>query len=229
MKKLFAFLAAALLAVPAFSQVEDLDLTLAQSNDEVVSFEMVDHIGYGFNIAQSDAFEPKTGSHFFVNVFNLNIRPAENFGISIGADYVFNTIRSEKSAFFVDENKKVQAIDFGDMVGSKAKKMRSNIEYSSFSFPVLLKGLFGDFHIGAGAEAVLNFGGHTYTSYQEDNNKYEITQRKAKLNTFTFDAMAFISYNELGAFVKYYPKSSKVLAEGSVDYSYWTIGVVIGF
>lgn len=229
MKKLIAVLAAALLAVPAFSQVEDHDLTIAESNDGIVSFEMVDHIGYGFHIVKSDAFEPKGGSNFFVNVFNLNIRPAESFGIGIGVDYNFNTIRSKQAAFFVDDNKLVQAIDFGDVVGSKAEKMKSSIEYSSFSFPVLFKGLFGDFHIGIGAEAVLNFGGHTYTSYREDNSTFEITQRKAKLNTFTYDAMAFISMDELGAFVKYYPKSSKVLAEGSVDYSYWTIGIVVGF
>ena len=218
-----------MLAVPAFAQADERGLTIAESGDGVFSLEMVEHIGYGFNIVKSDAFEPNGGSDFFVNIFSLNILPAEQFGISIGADYNFNTIRSKKSAFFVDENKKVQAIDFGDMVGSKAEKMRSNIEYSSFSFPVLLKGLFGDFHIGAGAEAVLNFGGHTYTSYREDNNKYEVTQRKAKLNTFTYDAMAFISYDEVGAFVKYYPKSSKVLADGSVGYSFWTVGFVVGF
>ena len=51
---------------------------------------------------------------------------------------------------------------------------------------------------------------------------------KAKVNPFSYGIMATASYGSFGLYFKFYPKSSRILPEGSVDVSYTTLGIVLG-
>ena len=41
-------------------------------------------------------------------------------------------------------------------------------------------------------------------------------------------SQSITSWSDFGIFCKYYPKSSKILPDGSVDFSYWTLGLAFG-
>jgi hypothetical protein len=56
----------------------------------------------------------------------------------------------------------------------------------------------------------------------------DLIERKAKVNPFSYGLVATASYGVFGVYFKYYPKSSRLLPEGSVDLSYSTIGIVLG-
>ena len=221
MKKILAFLTAVLLAVPAFAQD---DHVIVSSKDGVVSLETVSHMGWGYHFVKSDDFKRAGSGQFFINLLNLGIRPAEAFGIGLGADFKFDYIGSRKDSFKLDADKKVQALPFPDTYD----KTRSEINVTSLSFPLLAKVYFGDWHVSLGAEADLNLWGHTYNFTKEANVRTRVTERKAKLETFSYGLIAAIQHNDFGIFCKYYPKSSKILPDGSVDFSYWTLGVAFG-
>ena len=91
----------------------------------------------------------------------------------------------------------------------------------------MVKGIFGIFELGAGAEARLNFAGSTSFSYRQDNRYVSVEERKAKLNLFNYDILAVFSMNDMGIYFKYYPKGSRFLPEGSVDFSWMTLGIVL--
>ena len=161
---------------------------------------------------------------FFINLLNLDIRPAEVFGLGLGVDAKFDYFASKKDSFYLDGDKKIQAMPFAEGYD----KTRSEINVTSLSFPLLAKVYFGDWHVSLGAEADLNLWGHTYNFTKEANVRTRVTERKAKLETFSYGLIAAIQHNDFGIFCKYYPKSSKILPDGSVDFSYWTLGLAFG-
>ena len=50
-----------------------------------------------------------------------------------------------------------------------------------------------------------------------------------EFNTFSYGLVATLGYDMLGVYFKYYPKTSRMLPEGSVDMNYMTIGVLFDF
>ena len=221
MKQILALLTAVLLAVPAFAQDDN---TIVSSKDGVVSLETVSHFGWGYHFVKSDDFKRAGSGQAFINFLNLDIRPAEVFGLGLGVDFKFDYIASKKDSFQLDAGKKIQAAPFPEGFD----KTRSEINLFSLSFPLLAKVYFGDWHVSLGAEADLNLWGHTYNFTKEANVRTRVTERKAKLETFSYGLVAAIQHNDFGIFCKYYPKSSKFLADGSVNFSYWTLGVAFG-
>ena len=221
MKQILALLTAVLLAVPAFAQDDN---TIVSSRDGKVSLETFSHFGWGYHFVKSDDFKRAGSGQAFINFLNLDIRPAEVFGLGLGVDFKFDYFASKKDSFYLDGDKKIQAMPFAEGYD----KTRSEINLFSLSFPLLAKVYFGDWHVSLGAEADLNLWGHTYNYTKLDNVKTRVTERKAKVNTFSYGLVAAIQHNDFGIFCKYYPKSSKFLADGSVNFSYWTLGVAFG-
>ena len=221
MKKILALLAATLLATSAFAQDDNV---IVSSKDGVVSLETVSHFGWGYHFVKSDDFKRAGAGQFFINLLNLDIRPAEVFGLGLGVDAKFDYFASKKDSFYLDGDKKIQAMPFAEGYD----KTRSEINVTSLSFPLLAKVYFGDWHVSLGAEADLNLWGHTYNFTKEANVRTRVTERKAKLETFSYGLIAAIQHNDFGIFCKYYPKSSKILPDGSVDFSYCTLGLAIG-
>ena len=56
-----------------------------------------------------------------------------------------------------------------------------------------------------------------------------MTETKAAINRFTYGFFATLGVNDGCFFFKYYPKSSPLLPDGSVDLSFMTVGVAFGF
>ena len=221
MKRILILFSTLLLAYPSFAQSE---LSIASSSDKKISLEMLSHVGYGWHFVKSDDFRKAGSGEFFFNILNLDIRPAEVFGLSLGADLEFNSFDSKKDMFFLNEDKKVLALPFVDGFD----KTRSEIHTTSFNFPLLATFYFNDFHVGFGAEGTLNTGGYTHTYTKQGYVTDRHNENKAKVNRFSYGLTAFLSYDNLGVYFKFYPKSSKVLPDGSVNFSFWTLGVAFG-
>lgn len=227
MKKLVMLALAALVAIPVFAQVEKEPIYSSPGGN--FKFDVLDHVGFGFNATKSTDFKPRFCGDVFANIFEVGVYPVEVLGLELGVDVEYNVFSSKESAFVLADNK-IHAVDFNTLgLGSSFNRKRSDFGVFSLGAPLLLKGIFGKFRIGAGAEAFWNITGGTYAFLRQDNRDVTYTERKAKVNPFSYAILGTISYNGVGLFVKYYPKSSHLLPEGSVDLSYTTIGFALGF
>lgn len=226
MKKLVMLAIAALVAIPVFAQYEK-EPVYASSNGKAM-FDVFDHIGFGYNAVQSADYKPGFASDFFLNVLKVGLYPVESLGLELGVDLEFNNFSSKESAFKL-QNDKVDAVSFEalELLSGNFDRKRGNFAVFSLGAPVLVKGIFGKIQIGAGAEAFWNITGTTSAFLRQGNRDVTYSERKAKVNPFSYAIMGTISYDEFGLFVKYYPKSSRLLPEGSVDLGYTTIGIAI--
>ena len=226
MKRFFLLFALAITAAaaPAFADDDDV---LYTSPDGKVTFDMFHHIGYGYHIVNSSDFKSNWSSEFFLNVVKVGVYPTGNLGIELGVDLDFNNFNSKGSAFIQDSGQLIQAVDFLAVETGNLQKPRGGFNTFGLSAPLLVKGIFGDFQLGVGAVATLNLTGDTYYHFRQDNRRTEISERKAKVNPFTYGILALLSYDDLGLYFKYYPKSSRLLPEGSVDLGFMTVGISI--
>lgn len=233
MKKILIIAITALITFPAFAQ-DYSDDRVYTSEDGRFAFDLLSHIGYGYNIISSDSFNPSWSGEFFLNLAKGGFYPVENLGFELGIDIKFSDFSSKQAAFMLNSDRLVQAIDFSRLESlgiaptSALERFRSSFDVFSISFPVLAKGIFGDFQLGLGVDASLNVSGNTDYNYRVRNRRYQVSEDDAKLNVFTYGLMAAVSYSDFGIYVKYYPESSKLLPAGSMDLNYLTIGIVLG-
>lgn len=220
---------AALIALPGFAQDEDFDNVVYRSADDVVRFEVLSHIGYGYHILNSNDFRSRMSDEYILNLFNFGLYPIDALGIELGVDLAFNDFASNSHAFFLDPEHRVQAIEFSELVTGTLDRHYGSADVFSLNAPLLLKLRAGDFWIGGGAVGSLNLMGRTEYAYRQDNRRVEVSERRAKVNTFSYGLVATLGYDMLGLYFKYYPKTSRMLPEGSVDMSYMTIGVLFDF
>lgn len=193
-----------------------------------VTFDAISHFGFGYNMVKTDAFKPAFSSEFFMNILELDLLPTEHFGIDLGVDLDWNNIGSKESAFLQNNDHLIKPIDFSEVQTGSLTKPRGGINVFSLTAPLRLKLIFGDFAIGAGAEASYNVAASNYYYFRQDNRRVDVTETKAKVNPFSYDILAFFSYDELGVYFKYRPKGVRVLPEGGVDFSFMTVGIHIG-
>ena len=227
MKKLVMLALAALVAIPVFAQ-DDEDNRVYTASSGKAFIEIFDHIGYGYNFVQSNDFTPSWSGEFVFNVLKFGLRPAEVLGIDLGVDFTWSTFDSKKDAF-LQSNQLIKVGDYSHYVEGTVDNKRNGFEVLSLTAPLVVKGIFDKFVIGAGAFASWNITGQTFCSYRQENVHADLYEVKAKVNPFTYGFLATVAYDDFGVYFKYYPKSSKLLAEGSVDLSYLTLGLVIGF
>ena len=224
MKKLVILIVTALLAVPGFAQIEPV----YTSSDGKAAFDVLGHIGYGYNITKSDDFKPGWCSDFFLNILKFQLFPTEHLGFELGVDLQVNDFNTKDKAF-VQRDGLIKTADFSTLetLGGVDKK-RSDFTIVSFGAPVLLRLKFEKVGFGVGAVASWNVGGGNSYWVEKGNRTMTINESKAKVNPFSYGIVATASYGAFGVYFKYYPKSSRILPEGSVDLSYSTVGIVLG-
>ena len=224
MKKLVILVVTALLAVPGFAQIEPV----YTSSDGRAMFDIANHIGYGYHITKSNDFKPSWCDEFFVNIVKFGFYPVESCELELGVDlhvYDFNT----KEKAFVQRDGVIKVADFSTLetLGGVDRK-RSDFTTVGLGAPVLVKAKFDKVGLGVGAVASWNFAGSNSYWIEKGNRSLTVTETKAKVNPFSYGIMATASYGVFGVYFKYYPKSSRLLPDGSVDLSYTTVGIVLG-
>ncbi|MBO4917932.1 MAG: hypothetical protein J5374_08660 [Bacteroidales bacterium] len=197
------------------------------SAQAVSSFEALSHIGFGYNAVKTSDFNPSASGEFFVNIASLKVYPVEAFGIEIGVDYKTVDFTSKEDAFYLD-NKIVKAMPFKEKFPNidSSKKSFSRFRTNTFSAPVTLNIAAGSVKIGGGAEANYNLPGRVKDKYFVDGKKNKDIDKGAQFNKFNYNFLGYLIYDDTGIYVRYYPKSSRLMPEGGVDVSYFTIGVV---
>ena len=227
MKKLVMLALAALVAIPVFAQDgESTRIYTAPSGNAYI--DLFSHMGYGYHFVSSNDYTPGWSGEFVFNVVKFGLRPADVLGIDLSVDFGWNTFDSKKDAF-LQTNQLIIVGDYSHYVEGTIDKKNSGFEVFNLSAPLVVKGIFGKFSIGAGAFANWNIAADTYCHYRQNNVRGDLYEVKAKVNPFTYGFLATVSYDGFGVYFKYYPKSAKLLPEGSVDLSYMTLGLSIGF
>jgi hypothetical protein len=227
MKKLVMLALAALVAIPVFAQDEGENRLYTASNGKAF-IEILDQIGYGYHFVKSTEYTPAWSGEFFMNLVKFGLRPAEVLGIDLGIDMFWSNFNSTTNAFW-QHNQLINVVDFDHYVTGSIEKKNSGFDVFGLTAPLVVKGIFDKFEIGAGAFASWNITGSTYCRFRQDNVRAQIDEVKAKVNPFTYGFLATVTYDDFGVYFKYCPKSSKLLPEGSVDLSYMTLGLVLGF
>lgn len=244
MKKLVIVALAAAVSFGAFAQesgkdkldrleesVISGDVLKISSENEVVSVKFLDHIGWGANIASSNDFKPwngKSGNWFF-NIVGLQIAPASWFDFNIGIDFGGQYFASRDNVFSRNDAGKLVIAPFATVApGLELTKSRSSFRNLYFSAPVLLEFKADKFTFAAGAEAALNFAGSTRYEYDAGYRYQEGGTKGLEVNLFSWNVMAVVSYSKLGVFFKWRPASVQVF-QGTPQFTWWTIGGVLGF
>ena len=224
MKKLVILVVTALLAVPGFAQIEPV----YTSSDGRAMFDIANHIGYGYHITKSSDFKPSWCDEFFVNIVKFGFYPVESFGFELGVDLQVNDFNTKEKAF-VQRDGIIKTADFStiETLGGVDRK-RSDFTTVSLGAPVMLKAKIEKVGFGIGAVASWNFAGSNSYWVEKANRHMDLIEGKAKINPFSYGLVATASYGVFGVYFKYYPKSSRLLPEGSVDVSYTTLGIVLG-
>ena len=244
MKKILISILAFLTVVPAFAQsASSIDAILPEEigygdeEDRTVIFRSPDdkvlvygssHIGYGFHSLKSSDFLPGRSKEIFINMVKLGVYPADFLGLELSMDLEHNSFKSNNTFFFIDENSLVRQLETGMVVTGKVNKPISAFNYFTLNFPLLAKVRLGKMELGGGAEAGFNFAGRTWYRYSFDNRTIGVRDKGAKLNTFTYGFVGVLSYDGIAFFVKWYPKTSRILPEGSLDLNYMTLGLAFG-
>jgi len=233
MKKFAIILLSFVLAAPAFAQesTEDLYNDIYTTENGVFSFNIVDHVGWGYHFVKTEDFTPSYCGDYFINILAVKVRPTSFLTLKAGLDCEWNDFGSKKTRFYRDEDDHtVQATDFSGLLdlNSGLQRTRSYFGVYSFSVPVLAKLNFGKFEIGGGAEMNFNVGSETSYSYERDDTRSTHVTNNIKLNTFTYNFVAMVGFDGIDIFAKFYPKASRPLAAGSITYNYMTFGVAFG-
>ena len=228
MKKLVMLALAALVAIPVFAQDEESNRIYTAPSGKAY-IDLFSHMGYGYHFVNSNDFKPSWSGELFANLVKFGLRPAEVLGIDLSIDIAWNHFNSKTNSFYQSSQLIKAAPDFSHYVTGTIDRKQSGFSVYSLTAPLVVKGIFDKFAIGAGAFASWNIAGQTFCSYRQENVHADIYEDKAKVNPFTYGFLATISYDSFGVFFKYYPKSAKLLPEGSVDLSYMTLGLSVGF
>ena len=226
MKKLFPIALAALLSAPVFAQ-ESTSCPPSSSDRHVLSVGGLSHWGWGYSFVQSNEFKPAGSGEFFLNVLDVKLYPVEEFGLELGLDCKWTYTGSKENMFRQNSEHIVDSAVPFSTLGKTLKNSRSQISIFSLSVPVLAKVVIDRFRIGVGAEANFNLVGDTFYRYRADGERTREKTKKLALNKFSYNFVGLVGFGHLTVFGKYYPKNSRMLPEGSVNFNYWTLGVAL--
>ena len=209
------------------SDIENLeevkDKPVWESEDGLFSFDMLNHLDFGWHNVDGDNFIDKFGksTEITLNIFEMGINPAEWFGIYAGADLKWNHFTGKKSVMF--------GVDSGSITTTPSSDMHSTIRNFAVSVPVGLHFHAGDFGIRIGAEANFNINKYTriVSDYSVADTDFTARQKGGELESMTYDCFAYLYYSIVGVYYKYCPKS--LTPDSDIIKSYSTIGIALMF
>ena len=216
----------------AFNQQEKEEYSplIVESEDGMFRLYSCSHVGYGIYSVRSHTpeFVPALSGEFFINLLRFGFYPTESLAFELNLDFGHNTIKSKKSILTLDSDREVIAIPNGDFLPANIKKPRSTLEYFSFNLPFLIKYEYDKFSFGAGTEVSLNLGSRATHKWSDGYDTYNVTEKKAGVNRFTYALVGAVSYDDVCLFIKIYPRYAGILSNRYVDMSYMSMGLSFG-
>lgn len=226
MKKLLLVILLAMAQLPLVAENRDRAIIVASSNDRF-QLETLSRIGYGYHFVKSAEFKPSGAGEFFFNFVQIDYFPTDFLEIQFGLDCEFNHFSSKYSRFILDDHYRVQVEPFPEYSKTNTS-FRGGFRYFNINAPLLVKGIIGYLQIGLGAEVSLNVAGKTFNNLKVDNTRTQFSESKIALNRFSFGLVGGVTFDDFGLYVKYYPRASRNLVPGSVEFTHWTLGFTFG-
>ena len=201
---------------------------IAQSSDGQFKLFTSSYVGYSLYFVRSNDYASSLSGEFFVNILGGGFYPTENLGFEIKVDFGHNALRSRESVFFLDSDREVCALDRKLFYTSDVSKPSSSLTFLSVNLPFQVKYTTGDFRFGLGTELGINFRGHANQKYSQGQDSFDITQKGAKINLFTYALLGTIQYDKVTLFLKYYPRPAGILAGHNLEMGYASLGLAFG-
>ena len=111
---------------------------------------------------------------------------------------------------------------------TKIGKQRSALHTFSLTIPVLATVHLNDyFWISAGAEANLNLTSWTNFTLETGDVTESSSVTDGQVRPFTFDFVGMAGFRDVALFFKYYPKTSRIVPDGGVQFDYCALGVTL--
>ena len=260
-----------LLALPVFAQQPQqqqpekktstalLSSAVFTAQDGLLSLCLMDHVFFGYNIVDSEAFTPNGGGELSLNALALNVSPAPSVNLQVGMDCKWQFFSTEDSRFFLDESKIPQVMGYPPKPETPnttpeqgqpqtqaqtqaseqpatptlpeemmTSKYRGSLHTFSLAIPVMATVHLNDyFWISAGAEANLNM--TSWTNFREESGDVSKTTSVAdgQVRPFTFNFLGMVGFRDTAVFFKYYPKTSRIVPDGGVEFDYCVVGVTL--
>lgn len=253
-----------LFALPVFAQQPGpttrssiISSSVFTAQDGLFSLCLLDHILFGYNIVDSDAFTPHGGGELAINALALNVNPLPSVALQAGLDCKWQSFSTRDSRFYLDKVKIPQVMPYipadpenpatGEQEAeqgqnpaqvaaqetvpslpdeTKIGKQRSSLHSFTLAIPVLATVHVNDsFWISAGAEANLNLTSWTKYSLETGDVTETTSVSDGQVRPFTFNFMGMVGFRDVALFFKYYPKTSRIVPDGGVQFDYCTVGV----
>ncbi len=111
---------------------------------------------------------------------------------------------------------------------TKIGKQRSSLHTFSLSIPVLATVHVNDyFWLSAGAEANLNMTSWTNFTLETGDVTESSAVSDGQVRPFTFDFIGMVGFKDAAVFFKWYPKTSRIVPDGGVQFDYCSLGVTL--
>ena len=111
---------------------------------------------------------------------------------------------------------------------TKIGKQRSSLHTFSLSIPVLATVHVNDyFWLSAGAEANLNMTSWTNFTLETGDVTESSAVSDGQVRPFTFDFIGMVGFKDTAVFFKWYPKTSRIVPDGGVQFDYCALGVTL--
>ena len=241
MRRIFLSLLTLAVFIPAFSQngidwasiTQDLkdqvkDAVEDDDNEGYSPIFTSSYVRYSLYFVRSNDYASSLSGEFFVNILGGGFYPTENLGFEIKVDFGHNALRSRESVFFLDGNREVCALDRKLFYTSDVSRPSSSLTFLSVNLPFQVKYTTGAFRFGLGTELGINFRGHANQKYSQGQDSFDVTQKGAKINLFTYALLGTIQYDKVTLFLKYYPRPAGILAGHNLEMGYASLGLAFG-
>lgn len=162
-----------------------------------------------------------------LNVVGVALKFGDRNRFSLGAGFQFRNYRLTQGHRFATATTGVTSID---LVNPTHEKPASDLYSYTVQFPLLYgKGFGKKFWVFAGGVMDWNCYAREYYQYSVDKTKYSESTRGLRQRKLTFDIVAGVTWNGIGAYFRYSPQPVFESGYGPKFDKTWMVGLALGF
>jgi len=182
-------------------------------------------IGYAGVLSSSDD-KVQGGIDFGFNLIEFGVRPYKSGAISLGVDFMVESIGTEDGYYFNTVAHKTSVIP---AVGMKEVR-RSRADVCTFGLPLnFTQTIGGKLAVTVGATARINLNADTYVDYTNaTDDRCSFSVYGIPTNRLTYDIHMAVTYDDFGIYAAYAPM--KVFAPGAgPEFNFFTVGAIFRY
>lgn len=192
--------------------------------------ELFPEIGAGVHLVRSDDFRSQgIGSgQVYLHVLDAYVRPVSWMSLHVAGGVGIDRFQTRTSVFALDTDNNIRTSELNDELKSTSK-FRSSITEGTVLIPATIQFHAGYATFRLGAEALWAFCPRVRIEEQTEDYRHIIERKNARIQPWSYDFLASVSFAGQGVFVKYQPASARRFPDPGPTLSCWTVGYRIGF